>query len=257
MNGEKIPIWVAEYVMVTYGTGAIMAVPAHDERDFEFARRYDLHIRQVIEAPGENGVLREAYEGPGALVNSGPLKGLESAVAFEKICDWVESSGIGKRSVEYRLRDWLISRQRYWGARIPVVYCPTDGMVPVSRDQLPVLLPEEYRPLAEVESFWKTVCPKCGREARRETDTMDTFIDSSWYFLRYASPHDETEPFDSELANHWMSVDQYTTCLDHPILHLLYPPFFINVLHDAGLVEPIGPFPRLFNQGMVKRFGQP
>ncbi len=256
MNGEKIPIWVADYVLVTYGTGAIMAVPAHDERDFEFARRYNLHIRQVIEAPGENGVLREAYEGPGALVNSGPFNGLESAVAFEKICDWLESAGIGKRSVKYRLRDWLISRQRYWGAPIPVVYCPTDGMVPVPRDQLPVLLPEEYRPLPEVESFWKTVCPKCGREARRETDTMDTFIDSSWYFLRYASPHDETEPFDSELANHWMSVDQYTGGVEHAILHLLYARFFMKVLHDAGLVEPIEPFMRLFNQGMVKRFGQ-
>jgi len=256
MNGEKIPIWVADYVLVTYGTGAIMAVPAHDERDFEFARRYDLRIRQVIEAPGENGALREAYEGPGVLVNSGPFNGLESSVGFEKICDWLESAGIGKRSVKYRLRDWLISRQRYWGAPIPVVYCPTDGMVPVPRDQLPVLLPEEYRPLPEVESFWKTTCPKCGREARRETDTMDTFIDSSWYFLRYASPHDETEPFDSELANHWMSVDQYTGGVEHAILHLLYSRFFMKVLHDAGLVEPIEPFMRLFNQGMVKRFGQ-
>ena len=200
--------------------------------------------------------MREAYEGPGVLVNSGPFNGLESSVGFEKICDWLESAGIGKRSVKYRLRDWLISRQRYWGAPIPVVYCPTDGMVPVPRDQLPVLLPEEYRPLPEVESFWKTTCPKCGREARRETDTMDTFIDSSWYFLRYASPHDETEPFDSELANHWMSVDQYTGGVEHAILHLLYSRFFMKVLHDAGLVEPIEPFMRLFNQGMVKRFGQ-
>jgi len=256
MNGEKIPIWVADYVLVTYGTGAIMAVPAHDERDFEFAGRYDLPIVQVIAPPAEHGVLREAYEGPGVLVNSGPFNGLESAVAFEKICDWLESSGIGKRSVKYRLRDWLISRQRYWGAPIPVVYCPDDGMVPVPREQLPVMLPEEYKPLSEVESFWRTTCPRCGRDARRETDTMDTFIDSSWYFLRYASPHDKTQPFDSELANHWMPVDQYTGGVEHAILHLLYSRFFMKVLHDAGLVDATEPFTRLFNQGMVKRFGQ-
>ena len=256
MNGEKIPIWVADYVLVTYGTGAIMAVPAHDERDFEFAGRYDLPIVQVIAPPAEHGVLREAYEGPGVLVNSGPFNGLESAVAFEKICDWLESSGIGKRSVKYRLRDWLISRQRYWGAPIPVVYCPEDGMVPVPREQLPVMLPEDYKPLSEVESFWRTTCPRCGRDARRETDTMDTFIDSSWYFLRYASPHDKTQPFDSELANHWMPVDQYTGGVEHAILHLLYSRFFMKVLHDAGLVDATEPFTRLFNQGMVKRFGQ-
>src|SRR5438477_21386 len=256
MNGEKIPIWVADYVLVTYGTGAIMAVPAHDERDFEFAGRYDLPIVQVIAPPAEHGVLREAYEGPGVLVNSGPFNGLESAVAFEKICDWLESSGIGKRSVKYRLRDWLISRQRYWGAPIPVVYCPEDGMVPVPREQLPVMLPEDYKPLSEVESFWRTTCPRCGRDARRETDTMDTFIDSSWYFLRYASPHDKTQPFDSELANHWMPVDQYTGGVEHAILHLLYSRFFMKVLHDAGLVDATEPFTRLFKQGMVKRFGQ-
>jgi len=256
MNGEKIPIWVADYVLVTYGTGAIMAVPAHDERDFEFAGRYDLPIVQVIAPPAEHGLLREAYEGPGVLVNSGPFNGLESAVAFEKICDWLESSGIGKRSVKYRLRDWLISRQRYWGAPIPVVYCPEDGMVPVPREQLPVMLPEDYKPLSEVESFWRTTCPRCGRDARRETDTMDTFIDSSWYFLRYASPHDKTQPFDSELANHWMPVDQYTGGVEHAILHLLYSRFFMKVLHDAGLVDATEPFTRLFNQGMVKRFGQ-
>ena len=256
MNGEKIPIWVADYVLVTYGTGAIMAVPAHDERDFEFARRYDLLIRQVIEAPGENGPLREAYEGPGVLVNSGPFNGLESSVAFEKICDWLESAGVGKRSVKYRLRDWLISRQRYWGAPIPVVYCPNHGIVPVPKEQLPVELPPEYRPLSENPSFYETTCPLGDGPARRETDTMDTFIDSSWYFLRYASPHDEREPFDPELANHWMAVDQYTGGVEHAILHLLYSRFFMKVLHDAGLVEPIEPFMRLFNQGMVKRFGQ-
>ncbi|HXN89969.1 MAG TPA: leucine--tRNA ligase, partial [Candidatus Sulfotelmatobacter sp.] len=257
MNGERIPIWVADYVLGTYGTGAIMAVPAHDERDFEFAQRYDLPIREVIAPPtGPQGRLREAYVGPGVMVNSGQFDGLESGEAFDKICDWLESKGLGKRSVKYRLRDWLISRQRYWGAPIPVVYCPTDGMVPVPFDQLPVLLPAEYKPLPEVPEFYRASCPMCGKEARRETDTMDTFIDSSWYFLRYVSPHDTTQPFDSELANHWMPVDQYTGGVEHAILHLLYARFFTKVLYDAGMVKVTEPFMRLFNQGMVKRFGQ-
>jgi len=257
MNGERIPIWVADYVLVTYGTGAIMAVPAHDERDFEFAERYDLLIREVIAPPtGAQGRLREAYVGPGTMVNSGQFDGLDSGEGFDKICDWLESKGLGKRSVKYRLRDWLISRQRYWGAPIPVVYCPTDGMVPVPLDQLPVLLPAEYKPLPDSPEFYRAKCPVCGKEARRETDTMDTFIDSSWYFLRYASPHDTSQPFDSELANHWMPVDQYTGGVEHAILHLLYARFFTKVLYDAGLVNVTEPFMRLFNQGMVKRFGQ-
>ncbi len=257
VNGEKIPIWVADYVLMTYGTGAIMAVPAHDERDFEFARRYDLPIREVIAPPtGPQGVLREAYVGPGVMVNSGQFNGLESNVAFDRICDWLESKGVGKRAVKYRLRDWLISRQRYWGAPIPVVYCRTHGIVPVPIDQLPVELPVEYKPLSEQPDWYRTTCPLGGEEARRETDTMDTFIDSSWYFLRYASPHDSREPFDSELANHWMPVDQYTGGVEHAILHLLYSRFFIKVLHDAGMLDASEPFTRLFNQGMVKRFGQ-
>jgi leucyl-tRNA synthetase len=257
LNGEKIPIWVADYVLVTYGTGAIMAVPAHDERDFEFAIRYDLPVREVIAPPaGPQGVLREAYIGPGTMVNSGQFDGLDATIGFEKICDWLETKGIGKRSVKYRLRDWLISRQRYWGAPIPVVYCPNDGIVPVPHDQLPVELPPEYKPLAENPGWYETTCPKCDGPARRETDTMDTFIDSSWYFLRYASPHDTSEPFDSELANHWMPVDQYTGGVEHAILHLLYSRFFTKVLYDAGLVAVTEPFMRLFNQGMVKRFGQ-
>jgi leucyl-tRNA synthetase len=257
VNGERIPIWVADYVLYTYGTGAIMAVPAHDERDFEFARKYGLPIREVIAPPsGAQGELSEAYIGPGVMVNSGEFSGLDTAAGFERICDWLEARGMGKRAVKYRLRDWLISRQRYWGAPIPVVYCPTDGIVPVPREQLPVLLPEEYKPLTEIPEFYQTTCPKCGREARRETDTMDTFIDSSWYFLRYASPHDETQPFDPELANHWMPVDQYTGGVEHAILHLLYSRFFTKVLHDAGLLDVSEPFTRLFNQGMVKRFGQ-
>ncbi len=257
VNGERIPIWVADYVLMSYGTGAIMAVPAHDERDFEFATTYGLKIREVIAPPdGSQGNLRKAYVGPGLMVNSGEFSGLEATAGFERICNWLEAQGKGRRAVKYRLRDWLISRQRYWGSPIPIVYCPTDGIVPVPLADLPVLLPKEYKALADNPSFWKTTCPKCGQEARRETDTMDTFIDSSWYFLRYASPHDTAEPFDSELANHWMPVDQYTGGVEHAILHLLYSRFFTKVLHDAGLIDVSEPFTRLFNQGMVKRFGQ-
>ncbi len=257
VNGEKIAIWVADYVLMTYGTGAIMAVPAHDERDFEFATRYDLPIREVIAPAGRGqGVLREAYVGPGVMYNSGQFSGLDAIVGFERICDWLEAQGVGKRAIKYRLRDWLISRQRYWGAPIPVVYCPVHGIVPVPADQLPVKLPREYKPLAEQPDWYRTKCPIGGEDAKRETDTMDTFIDSSWYYLRYASPHDDTKPFDPELANHWMAVDQYTGGVEHAILHLLYSRFFTKVLHDAGMLEVTEPFTRLFNQGMVKRFGQ-
>jgi leucyl-tRNA synthetase len=257
VNGEQVPIWIADYVLMTYGTGAIMAVPAHDERDFEFARKFGLPIREVIAPPaGPQGTLKEAYVGPGTMVNSGEFDGLDTRTGFDRITASLEAKGQGHRSVKYRLRDWLISRQRYWGSPIPVVYCEVDGIVPVPKDQLPVLLPEEYKPLAENPEFWRTKCPKCGRDARRETDTMDTFIDSSWYFLRYASPHDTTRPFDPELANHWMPVDQYTGGVEHAILHLLYSRFFVKVLHDAGMLDTSEPFTRLFNQGMVKRFGQ-
>src|SRR5438105_1643951 len=257
VNGEKIPIWVADYVLVTYGTGAIMAVPAHDERDFEFAQRYDLPIREVIAPPsGPQGLLRQAYLGAGVLVNSGQFDGLDSTVGIERICDWLEAKGTGKRSVKYRLRDWLISRQRYWGAPIPVVYCPTHGIVPVPPEQLPVELPADYKPLSEQPDWYRTTCPIGGEEARRETDTMGTFIDSSWYFLRYASPHDTTQPFDPQLAKHWLPLDQYTGAVEHAILHLLYSRVLTNVLYDAGLVANSEPFMRLFNQGMVKRFGQ-
>jgi leucyl-tRNA synthetase len=257
VNGERIPIWVADYVLVTYGTGAIMGVPAHDERDFQFATTYGLPVREVIaRAGGPQDTLREAYLGPGVMVNSGQFSGLDAATGIERVIAWLEGDGKGKRAVKYRLRDWLISRQRYWGCPIPIVYCPADGIVPVPADDLPVLLPKEYKPLSENPSFFKTKCPKCGRDAKRETDTMDTFIDSSWYFLRYASPHDTARPFDPELANHWMPVDQYTGGVEHAILHLLYSRFFTKVLHDAGLLEASEPFTRLFNQGMVKRFGQ-
>jgi leucyl-tRNA synthetase len=257
VNNERIPIWVADYVLMTYGTGAIMAVPAHDERDFEFADRFALPIREVIAPPsGPQRALRAAYVGPGVMVNSGEFDGLDAATGTERVIASLEAKGLGKRAVKYRLRDWLISRQRYWGCPIPIVYCEVDGIVPVPKEQLPVLLPKEYKPLSENPDFYTTKCPKCGRDARRETDTMDTFVDSSWYFLRYASPRDEKEPFDPELVNHWMAVDQYTGGVEHAILHLLYSRFFVKVLHDAGLLEASEPFIRLFNQGMVKRFGQ-
>jgi len=257
VNGEPIPIWVADYVLMTYGTGAIMAVPAHDERDFAFARKYGLPVHQVIAPPGSPpDTLHEAYVGPGVMVNSGEFSGLDSATGIQRIIEWLETQGKGKRAVKYRLRDWLISRQRYWGCPIPIVYCPTDGIVPVPTGALPVMLPDEYKPLAENPSFFETRCPKCGGTARRETDTMDTFVDSSWYFLRYASPQETTRPFDPELANHWMPVDQYTGGVEHAILHLLYSRFFTKVLYDAGLLAVSEPFTRLFNQGMVKRFGQ-
>ena len=259
VNAERIPIWVADYVLVTYGTGAIMAVPAHDERDFEFAERFGLPMREVIAPAGGSSParnLRAAYVGPGLMVNSGEFDGLDSATGIERVIAWLEHKGLGKRAVKFRLRDWLISRQRYWGTPIPIVYCEVDGIVPVPLEQLPVVLPKEYKPLSENPEFFETTCPVCGRDARRETDTMDTFIDSSWYFLRYASPKDASVPFDSELANHWMAVDQYTGGVEHAILHLLYSRFFIKVLHDAGMLEASEPFKKLFNQGMVKRFGQ-
>lgn len=256
LNGEKVPIWVGDYVLITYGTGAIMAVPGHDQRDFDFARQFDLPIREVIAPPtGRQGELDRAYTAQGTMVNSGKFDGLDSKTGIERVADHIEQQGIGERSVKYRLRDWLISRQRYWGCPIPVVHCEVDGIVAVPRGELPVLLPREYKPLADNPDFWRTKCPKCGRDARRETDTMDTFIDSSWYFLRYTSAHDTTHPFDSELANHWMAVDQYTGGIEHAILHLLYSRFFQKVLHDAGRVDATEPFARLFTQGMIRRGG--
>ncbi|MEP6753156.1 MAG: leucine--tRNA ligase [Candidatus Dormiibacterota bacterium] len=256
LNGEKVPIWVGDYVLITYGTGAIMAVPGHDQRDFDFARQFGLPIREVIAPPsGPQRDLYKAYIGAGVVVNSGPFDGIDSKTGAERIADFIEQKRIGKRSVKYRLRDWLISRQRYWGCPIPVVHCEVDGIVAVPREDLPVLLPREYRPLADNAEFWRAKCPKCGRDARRETDTMDTFIDSSWYFLRYTSAHDKTQPFDPELANHWMPVDQYTGGIEHAILHLLYARFFQKVLLDAGRVDATEPFARLFTQGMIKRGG--
>ena len=256
LNGERVPIWVADYVLMGYGTGAIMAVPGHDQRDFEFARRFGLPIREVIAPPtGPQRDLSEAYVGPGVMIDSGPFDGLGGQAAFDAVADFVEQHGLGARATRYRLRDWLISRQRYWGCPIPIVHCQGCGVVPVPRSELPIVLPDTYRRLSELPEFYETTCPRCGGPARRETDTMDTFIDSSWYFLRYTSARDQRQPFDLELANRWMPVDQYTGGIEHAILHLLYSRFFQKVLHDAGMVEAVEPFMRLFTQGMVTRGG--
>jgi len=258
MNSKPVPIWIADYVLATYGTGAIMAVPAHDQRDFEFARKFDLPIVEVMERPaGLEGTLTAAFPIKGKMTSSEGFDGLEGDAAFTAVALDLESRQIGKRVTRFRLRDWLISRQRYWGAPIPVVHCPACGIVPVPLDQLPVLLPPENVPLAENPGFYETVCPRCHGAARRETDTMDTFIDSSWYFLRYTSAKADYAPFDPELADRWMAVDQYTGGVEHAILHLLYSRFFQKFLSDEGLAgSATEPFTRLFTQGMVKRFGQ-
>jgi leucyl-tRNA synthetase len=259
-NGERVPIWIADYVLSTYGTGAIMAVPAHDERDFEFARRFGLPIREVIRPPDRAGdaPLTAAYTGPGIMVNSGPFSGLPSEEGKERLAAWLEERGLGRRTVNYRLRDWLISRQRYWGTPIPIIYCERCGTVPVPERDLPVLLPEdaEFRPTGESPlklhpGFVNTTCPQCGGPAQRETDTMDTFVDSSWYFLRYLDPHRDDVPFDQELAARWTPVDQYMGGVEHAVMHLLYARFFTRVLHDLGLVPYKEPFKRLYNQGII------
>ncbi|HEY8770749.1 MAG TPA: leucine--tRNA ligase [Thermoleophilaceae bacterium] len=256
VNGEQLPVYVADYVLMEYGTGAIMAVPAHDERDYEFAIRFDLPIRRVVDC----GELPCSEDGP--LVNSGRFDGLNNREAFEAIVDWLDSDGKGKRAVNYRLRDWLLSRQRYWGCPIPIVYCERDGMVPVPDDQLPVELPdvEDYAPkgkspLAAAEDWVNTECPKCGGPARRETDTMDTFVDSSWYFLRYCDARNEEAAWDRGAVDRWMPVDQYIGGVEHAILHLMYARFFIKALADMDLLGVQEPFARLFTQGMVTRGG--
>ena len=264
-TNERIPIWIADYVLATYGTGAIMAVPAHDTRDFEFAKKYQLPIREVISpTPSPSGrPLGAAFESyDGFLVNSGPNSGLGVNEGRAKIIAEAEGRGIGKRTVTFRLRDWLISRQRYWGVPIPIIYCPEHGLVPVPDEQLPVVLPPdvEFRsdgqnPLLHTPSFVNTTCPRCGKPARRETDTMDTFVDSSWYFLRYADPHNQSLPFDKGKADYWMPVDQYTGGVEHAILHLLYSRFFMKALFDAGMVSVDEPFAALFTQGMIHRNG--
>ena len=264
VNDEEIPLWVGNYVLYEYGTGAIMAVPAHDQRDFEFAKRYSLPIRVVIQPEGETldpSTMECAYEEPGIMVNSGEFSGLKSEEGKKKIALWMEKKGIGKRSVCYALRDWLVSRQRYWGAPIPVIYCEKCGIVPVPEKDLPVLLPEnvEFLPTGEsplkfVPEFVNTTCPKCGGKAKRETDTLDTFVDSSWYYLRYVSL-EKDKPFEPEVVNKWLPVDQYIGGVEHAILHLLYSRFITKFLRDIGWVNFPEPFQNLFTQGMVVKDG--
>jgi leucyl-tRNA synthetase len=268
VNKVRIPIWIADYVLMSYGTGAIMAVPAHDERDFAFAQKYELPIVPVIQPEGQNEAaadLTEAYSGAGVLVNSGPLNGIKVTAdkgrknpGIAAAIDWLEKFMIGKESVNYRYRDWLISRQRYWGAPIPMVHCETHGWNPVPEDQLPVLLPEdvEWRPTGEsplkLHPTWKnTTCPVCNGPATRETDTMDTFMCSSWYHLRYLSPKYDGGPFDDAEYNYWMPVDTYTGGIEHATMHLLYTRFFHKALRDIGIVEGSEPMIQLRNQGMV------
>ena len=265
VNGEKVPIWIANYVLMEYGTGAIMAVPAHDQRDFEFARKYNIPVRVVIQPEGEEldgETMTEAYEGDGLMVNSGEFDGQHWEEGKRKITAWMESRGIGKGTVNYRLRDWLISRQRYWGAPIPIVYCDKCGTQPVPYEDLPVLLPleVEFRPTGEsplnyVEDFVKTECPSCGGTARRETDTMDTFVCSSWYFLRFCSPGTTDRPWNKEAVDYWMPVDQYIGGVEHAILHLMYSRFFTKVMYDLGWVSCQEPFTNLLTQGMVLKEG--
>jgi len=259
-TGEHIPIWIADYVLMSYGTGAIMAVPAHDERDFEFAKKYSLPIRQVIEGPEDAHAEGSTYTGPGRMVNSGDFSGLPSEEGKGRIIEHLEARGIGHGAVNYRMRDWLVSRQRYWGAPIPIVYCPDCGIVPVPEDRLPVLLPplEHYQPgddgrspLATDPNFVQTTCPRCGGPARRETDTLAGFVDSSWYFLRFTSPRDVDHPFDAEKVRYWLPLDLYVGGAEHAVMHLLYFRFFTKVMADAGLIEFREPAPRLKNQGML------
>jgi leucyl-tRNA synthetase len=261
VNGEKMPCYVAPYVLMEYGTGAVMGVPAHDQRDFEFARAQGLPIRVVVQPPDDArdpDSMTEAYDHEGVMVNSGPFDGVRSPESIDEVTRWLEEQGKGHAAVTYRLRDWLISRQRYWGAPIPIVHCPEHGEVAVPDDQLPVLLPEDAdfapggeSPLARHPTWKHTPCPTCGRDAVRDTDTMDTFVDSSWYFFRYCSPHEDRQAFDRALVERWMPVDQYIGGIEHAILHLLYFRFFTKVLQDLGLVSFPEPTRRLVNQGQV------
>lgn len=261
VNGRKMPIYIANFALMEYGTGAVMSVPAHDQRDFEFAKKYGLDILVVIQPDGadEKDVARsEAYTGDGVMVNSGDFSGMPNIAGKSAVIDYFEKHGIGNRSVNYRIRDWGISRQRYWGAPIPIIHCDKCGTVPVSEKDLPVVLPEEAdlmeggkSPLGALDSFVNAPCPACGAPGRRETDTMDTFVESSWYFERYCSPDDDTAIFEPGAVKYWMPVDQYIGGVEHAVMHLLYSRYFTRVLHDMGLVDFKEPFTRLLTQGMV------
>jgi leucyl-tRNA synthetase len=265
VNGEELPMFVSDYVLMDYGTGAVMGVPAHDQRDYEFAETFGLQIRQVV-APAEGEVPEGAayveHTENEVLVNSGEFTGMPASEAIGAITEWLREQGKGKPAVNYRLRDWLVSRQRYWGAPIPVVYCEQDGIVPVPEDRLPVELPEieDYAPkgrspLAAAEDWVRTECPRCGGEAHRETDTMDTFVDSSWYYLRYLDPQNQNEPWRPPVADYWMPVDQYIGGVEHAILHLMYSRFVVKALADMGFLGIQEPFASLFTQGMITREG--
>src|SRR5215469_8084898 len=266
VNDERIPVWAADYVLPDYGTGAIMAVPAHDQRDLDFALRFGLPVSVVLDTglpdPAQTG---EATPGEGTLINSGPLDGLSKSAAIAKITEILGERQLGRAAVSYRLRDWLVSRQRFWGAPIPIVYCDGCGEVAVPDDQLPVLLPDlrgqelapkGVSPLAAAEDWVATECPKCGGPAKRDTDTMDTFVDSSWYFLRYCSPGFESGPFEVESVRRWSPVDLYVGGVEHAILHLLYSRFFVKVLHDMQMLDFVEPFTALVNQGQVINQGK-
>jgi leucyl-tRNA synthetase len=278
VNGEQVPVWVADYVLMDYGTGAVMAVPSGDQRDFEFARRYDLPIPPVVLAD-EDPLLEElagieerlvtdvgwdvAYDGPGVMVQSGAFTGLtggKGSEGMKAVTAWLAERGLGKASINFRLRDWLISRQRYWGNPIPAIHCPVCGLLPVPEDQLPVVLPDNVditkgETLADHPEFYETKCPECGGDARRETDTMDTFTCSSWYYLRYCDARNDRAAFDPAKVGYWMPVDQYIGGIEHAILHLLYSRFFTKVLRDMGLLAFDEPFTNLLTQGMVKLDG--
>ncbi len=264
VTGQEIPVFLTNFVLMDYGTGAVMGTPAHDQRDFEFAKKYGLEVKVVIQPKNEKlaeSGMKKAFTGEGLMVESGPFNGLSSVEAMPKVATHLVKERLAKRAVNYKIRDWLVSRQRFWGTPIPVVYCGKCGVVPVPEDQLPVRLPDmaEFgmsgNPLERVKPFVETTCPKCRSKARRETDTMDTFVDSSWYFLRYCSPRETGQPFDGKKVGHWMPVDQYIGGIEHAILHLLYARFFTKALRDMGLVKVDEPFKRLLAQGMVLKDG--
>ena len=266
VNGEKVPCFVAPYVLMEYGTGAVMGVPGHDQRDFEFAREHGLEVRVVIQPSGEDvdpDQMTEAWPHEGVMVNSGPFDGTPSPESIEKVIGWLEKEGKGRAAKSFRLRDWLISRQRYWGPPIPIIYCPSCGEVAVPEAELPILLPDDVdfspqgeSPLAKHEGFVNVACPQCGGPAKRETDTMDTFVDSSWYFLRFTSPHDDNQAWSRAAVDRWLPVDTYSGGVEHAILHLLYARFVTKAMYDLGHVAFVEPFTTLVNQGMVTYGGE-
>ncbi|MDP8203905.1 MAG: leucine--tRNA ligase, partial [Candidatus Tenebribacter mawsonii] len=263
VNGEKVQIWITNYVLMDYGTGAVMAVPTHDQRDFEFAKKYDIPMKIVIQNLGKDLVLEEmiaAYTEPGILVNSNKFDGMESRKSMKSISEWMAANNMGEETITYRLRDWGVSRQRYWGNPIPIIYCDDCGTVLVPDEDLPIKLPENVElgkttqnPLLSVDDWVNVKCPKCSKPARRETDTMDTFVDSSWYYARYADPKNDKEPFNKAIANDWLPVDQYIGGIEHAVMHLMYARFFHKFMRDLGLVNSDEPFARLLTQGMVTK----